>query len=72
MEPMRYRGYIGSVKYDESDNMLYGEILNVKDSISYEGETLEELQKAFETEVDRYVKFCSCLIFLIGFVIMLM
>ena len=54
---MKYRGYIGSVKYDESDNMLYGEILNVKDSISYEGETLEELKKAFETEVDRYVEF---------------
>ena len=72
MESLRYRGYIGSVNYDETDNMLYGEILNINDSISYEGETLEELQKAFETEVDRYVKFCSCLIFLIGFVIMLM
>lgn len=59
METLKYRGYIGSVEYDESDNMLYGEILNVKDSISYEGETLEELQKAFETEVDRYVEFCK-------------
>ena len=52
-------GYIGSIKYDESDNMLYGEILNVNDSISYEGETLEELQKDFETEVDRYVECCE-------------
>ena len=59
MDTLRYRGYVGSVEYDESDNMLYGEILNVKDSISYEGETLEELQKAFETEVDRYVEFCK-------------
>ena len=59
METLKYRGYLGSVKYDESDNMLYGEILNVNDSISYEGETLEELQKAFETEVDRYVEFCK-------------
>ena len=52
-------GYLGSVKYDESENTLYGEILNVKDSIAYEGETLEELQEAFETEVDRYVEFCK-------------
>ena len=52
-------GYFGSVKYDDSDNMLYGEILNVKNSIAYEGETLEELQEAFETEVDRYVEFCK-------------
>ena len=59
METLKYRGYNGSVKYDESDNMLYGEILNVNDSISYEGETLEELQKAFENEVDRYVEFCK-------------
>ena len=59
METLKYRGYLGSVKYDESDNMLYGEILNVKDSISYEGETLEELHKAFETEVDRYAEFCK-------------
>ena len=59
METLKYRGYLGSVKYDESDNMLYGEILNVKDSISYEGETLEELQKAFENEVYRYVEFCK-------------
>ena len=59
MEPMKYRGYLGSVKYDESDEMLYGEILNIKDSVSYEGETLEELQRDFETEVDRYVEFCE-------------
>ena len=52
-------GYICSVKYDESDNMLYGEILNAKDSVSYEIETLEELQKAFETEVVRYIEFCK-------------
>ena len=59
MEPLRYNGYISSVKYEESDNTLYEEILNVKDSIAYEGETLEELQEAFETEVDRYVEFCK-------------
>ena len=59
METLRYKGYIGSVKYDESDNTLYEEILNVKDSISYEGETLEELQEAFETEVVRYIEFCK-------------
>ena len=59
MEPLCYMGYFGSVKYDDSDNMLYGEILNVKNSIAYEGETLEELQEAFETEVDRYVEFCK-------------
>ena len=59
METLCYRDYVGSVKYDELDNMLYGEILNIKDSISYEGETLEELQKDFEVEVDRYVEFCK-------------
>ena len=59
MKTLKYMGYVGSVKYDESDNTLYEEILNVKDSISYEGETLEELQEAFETEVDRYVEFCK-------------
>ena len=59
MNAMIYKGYLGSVEYDELDNVLYGKIQYINDSISYEGKTFDEIKNAFETEVDRYLKFCK-------------
>jgi predicted HicB family RNase H-like nuclease len=38
---------------------LYGEVINVRDVITFEGTTVEEVQQAFRESVDDYLEFCA-------------
>ena len=56
---MEYKGYIGKVEIDEEAGILYGEVINVRDVITFEGESVDEIQKAFRESVDDYLDFCT-------------
>ncbi len=56
---MEYRGYIGKVEYDEDAEVFHGEVINLRDVITYEGMTVDELKKAFEESIDDYLDFCK-------------
>jgi len=56
---MEYKGYIGKAEIDEEAGILYGEVVNVRDVITFEGTTVEEVQKAFRESVDDYLDFCA-------------
>jgi predicted HicB family RNase H-like nuclease len=56
---MTYKCYIGTVEYSEEDNCLFGRIAGIRDIISYEGESVEEIRKAFEDAVDDYLDHCA-------------
>ena len=56
---MTYKGYIGTVEYSEEDDCLFGRIAGIRDIISYEGESVAEIRKAFEEAVDDYLKHCE-------------
>lgn len=52
-----YRGYIGNVRYSQDDNCFYGIVQNIKGLVTYEGTTLEELEKDFQEVVDDYIAY---------------
>ncbi len=56
---MEYKGYIGKVEIDEEVGILYGEVINVRDVITFEGTTVDEVQQAFRESVDDYLEFCA-------------
>jgi predicted HicB family RNase H-like nuclease len=57
---LKYKGYTGSVEYSEEDKCLFGKVQGMpKDSITYEGATVEELTKDFEGAVDDYLALCE-------------
>jgi len=56
---MEYKGYIGKVEIDEEVGILYGEVINVRDVITFEGTTVEQVQQAFRESVDDYLDFCA-------------
>jgi len=56
---MEYKGYIGKVEIDEEAGILHGEVINIRDVITFEGQTVEELQQAFRDSIDDYLEFCS-------------
>lgn len=54
---MEYKGYIGKVEMDEEAGVLYGEVINVRDVITFEGKSIAEIKKAFRESVDDYLDF---------------
>jgi predicted HicB family RNase H-like nuclease len=56
---MTYKEYIGTVEYSEEGNCLFGRIAGIRDIISYEGESVAEIRKAFEEAVDDYLAHCA-------------
>jgi len=56
---LNYKGYQGSIEFSLEDKVLTGKLLFIKDSITYEGETLGELEDAFQCAVDDYLEFCQ-------------
>jgi predicted HicB family RNase H-like nuclease len=56
---MEYKGYFAKVEFDDKANVFFGEIINLRDVITFEGATVESLRKAFNDSVEDYLAFCS-------------
>ncbi len=56
---MEYKGYFAKVEFDDGANIFHGEVINLRDVITFEGETVEELKQAFYDSVDDYLEFCA-------------
>ena len=55
---MEYRGYLGRVEYDDEAGVFHGEVINLRDVVTFQGETVQELRRAFQESVDDYLAFC--------------
>lgn len=56
---MQYKGYFGKVEFDDEANIFYGEVINLRDIVTFQGENVKELRKAFFESVDDYLEFCA-------------
>lgn len=56
---LKYKGYHGSIHFDEEDLILFGKVEFIKALISYEGESAVEIKKAFEEAIDDYILMCK-------------
>jgi predicted HicB family RNase H-like nuclease len=57
---LKYKGYSGTVEYSEEDNCLYGKTIGMnRNSVTYEGKTVEELKTDFESGIDLYLESCK-------------
>ena len=56
---MNYRGYRGQVNYDEEAKLFHGEVVGLRDVITFQGTSVDELEQAFKDSVDEYLDFCK-------------
>lgn len=57
---LAYKGYTGDINYSLADNCLFGKVMGLdKGLISYEGETLKELEQDFRNGIDDYLSYCK-------------
>lgn len=55
MQPLVYKGYIGSII--EADGVFYVEVLNTKDMICTHAQSKDGLPEAFKKLIDDYLEF---------------
>ena len=56
---MKYKGYTAKIEFDDQANVFHGEVLNLRDVITFQGRTVEELRNAFHDSVEDYLDFCA-------------
>ncbi len=57
---MKYKGYFGEVKlFDEEAGIMHGEVIGLKDVITFQGTTTSELKKAFHDSINDYLGWCK-------------
>lgn len=56
---MTYKGYTAYIEYDDEAGLFHGEVLDIKDVITFQGTSVAELKKAFKDSVDDYLLFCK-------------
>ena len=55
---MNYKGYIGTVEYDDEAHIFTGEVVNTKTVITFQGTTVDEIENEFRASVDDYLEWC--------------
>ncbi len=56
---MQYKGYLARVNFDEEANIFHGEVINIRDVITFQGKSVEEIKNAFQDSVEDYLEFCE-------------
>jgi predicted HicB family RNase H-like nuclease len=56
---LTYKGYTGTVDLDVDASVFHGEVLDLRDVVTFEGRSVEEVERAFRDSVDDYLAMCA-------------
>lgn len=56
---LTYKGYTADIRVDIESKILCGQVLDIKDLVTFEGKTVEEAEREFHKSVDAYLEFCK-------------
>ncbi len=56
---MSYRGYKGYFEYDEKADIFHGQIIGIRDVITFQGRSIDELKIALKDSIDDYLEMCD-------------
>jgi len=59
MTTMHYNGYEAVIEFDEEAELFHGEVINLRDVITFQGSSAVELKRAFSDSVEDYLAFCK-------------
>ena len=54
-----YKDFAASVRYSKEDNAYVGRIEGIDSIVSFDGESLIQLEEAFKEAVEDYINFCN-------------
>ncbi|MBF0492166.1 MAG: type II toxin-antitoxin system HicB family antitoxin [Deltaproteobacteria bacterium] len=56
---MEYKGYTGKIEFDDEADIFHGEVLGIRDVVTFQGKSVNELKKAFHQSINDYLEFCQ-------------
>ena len=56
---LEYQGYLGMVEYDDEAGIFHGEVINLRDVITFQGTCVDELREGLKNSVEDYLAFCA-------------
>lgn len=56
---MKYKDYEAVLEFDDEAEIFHGEVINIRDVITFQGSSVEEIKQAFRDSVDDYLEFCK-------------
>lgn len=56
---MTYKGYGGFVRFDDEAEIFHGEVNGLRDVVTFQGRTVDELKAAFQESIDDYLEYCA-------------
>lgn len=56
---LEYKGYHGRIEFDELAGLFHGEVLDLRDVVTFQGKTTDEITQAFRDSIDDYISFCE-------------
>lgn len=56
---MKHKGYTGTVWFDDEAEIFHGEVMGIKDVVTFQGKSVAELKRAFKESVEDYLNFCT-------------
>jgi predicted HicB family RNase H-like nuclease len=59
MNTITYKGYTAKIEFDPDDNILFGNLIGIRDTVGFHAESVTQLKKAFHEAVDFYLESCK-------------
>ncbi|NTE85725.1 type II toxin-antitoxin system HicB family antitoxin [Agrobacterium rubi] len=56
---MHYKGYEAVIEFDEDADLFHGEVIDLRDVITFQGSSASELKTALAESVEDYLAFCA-------------
>jgi len=56
---MKYKGYSAVVEFDEEAHIFHGEVIGLKDVITFQGKSVDELETAMADSIEFYLTWCK-------------
>jgi len=55
---MNYKGYAAKVEFDDEAMIFHGEVIGIRDVVTFQGKSVKDIEKAFHDSVDDYLDLC--------------
>jgi predicted HicB family RNase H-like nuclease len=56
---MNYKGYAAKVEFDDEAMIFHGEVIGIRDVVTFQGKSIKEIERAFHDSVDDYLDLCK-------------
>ncbi len=59
MSNLEYKGFKAKVEFSADDDVFFGRLIGIRDIVTFEGQTVEQLKESFKEAVDFHIEVCE-------------